>query len=85
MSDGKGRPDRLTTPMGGSERSERGGKFHLSCRRLKRVATMGSSRRIAVRGLARFRAVRIIESSIDLVGQVGLQRDDTRDERRHER
>ena len=26
---GKGRPDRLTSPPGGSERSERGGMFHL--------------------------------------------------------
>jgi hypothetical protein len=25
---GKGRPDRLTNPLGGSERSERGGTFH---------------------------------------------------------
>src|SRR6478672_13891650 len=25
---GKGRPDRLTSPLGGSERSERGGIFH---------------------------------------------------------
>ena len=29
MSVGKGRPDRLTSPLGGSERSERGGMFHL--------------------------------------------------------
>jgi hypothetical protein len=28
MSGGKGRPDRLTDPPGGSERSERGGTFY---------------------------------------------------------
>src|SRR5579864_6433843 len=27
---GKGRPDRLTSPPGGSERSERGGMFHVT-------------------------------------------------------
>src|SRR4249920_908195 len=30
MSVGKGRPDQLTSPLGGSERSERGGMFHVS-------------------------------------------------------
>src|SRR6185312_14033429 len=38
MSVGKGRPDRLTSPPGGSERSERGGMFHFSEGFLRRGA-----------------------------------------------
>jgi len=38
ISVGKGRPDRLTSPPGGSERSERGGMFHPTLASTDRLA-----------------------------------------------
>ena len=46
---GKGRPDRLASPLGGSERTERGGTFHLRPldRECRRLAAANAQRRYA--------------------------------------